>query len=262
MRLIIFIILNTLALNLFFSPLAFSQLKEEKSEAQVGDWFTNYYKKPTPEKLLGELEKLHKKGILKNADSTPTFISFISQIMITNPKMVPQWLEKAKSLSKDQKDTLYMAAWISRTLEAKDFFTKNNLSDFQQKAPDLLSLEVQHPSTLDMFWGAFFATGKQEPIRSIIKSFELSKYTGAIERFKNGDKSEKANSELLLEATFQSATWSLESNCHQHPKVLEHCIKIHSDPKLTDIQRLWLTIVLAKVKPEQFSIEFNEDKDK
>jgi hypothetical protein len=179
--------------------------------------------------------------------------------MAANPKRIQEWIDEASDLDEKQRDALLVAAWYSDTKEARDLFQKQNLDAYlKQKAPDILEIDVNNPSTLDMLWGYFMATGDSAPIRRIVSALSLSKYSGALDRFKTSEKTDKDKKDAYLDATFQAAQWSLESNCKTHPRVLEHCEEIFSDKATPKDQSLWLGVILSKVKPEKYSVEIGK----
>ncbi len=75
---------------------------------------------------------------------------------------------------------------------------------------------VNSGAHLDIQWATFFATGKFEPIKNIIDSLKFNRYSGAMDAYKNSEKTEKDKDEAMLDATFQAAEWSLMSNINQH----------------------------------------------
>jgi hypothetical protein len=224
------------------------------------DWLSSYYKKPTPDVLVKNVRSLAKEGVLKKESAKPPLVAFFSRIMAQNPQQIDGWLTELGDLEEEEKEVLYTAAWFSDTEEARAYFTKHKMDAYLHKAPDILQMEADEPSKLDMFWGYFMATGDIKPIRRVVSALELSKYEGAAKRYQSSAQTDQDKKEAYLDATFQSAMWSLESNCRQHPLVLEHCEKLFAEEKLPKGQRLWLAVVLSKVKPEKYSLKFGESK--
>lgn len=224
------------------------------------DWMTYYYKSPSPDLFSKELRLLTDKGLLANENAQAPIIAFLSQVMSLNAKRIPEWIEEFSNIDEKQRKVLLAAAWYSDTEEARELFKTKNLDAYlKQKAPKILEVEVNNPSALDMLWGYFFATGDSTPIRRIVTALSLSKYAGALDRFKTSDKTAKDRNEAYLDVTFQAARWSLESNCKAHPLVLEYCEKIFADDSTPKDQSLWLGVILSKVKPERYSIGFEKD---
>ena len=224
------------------------------------DWMTFYYKNPTPERFVEEVCTIVEAGHLTKKGAQPPIVAFISQVMHANPEKISDWLGAFEGLEEEQRNVLCAAAWFSDTPQARDYFRRKELSDYlDNEAPAILKMPVNNSMTLDMLWGYFFATGSEAPIRRIIKGFKLSKYEGALERYKESQKTEKDQEEAYLDAVFDAARWSLTSNCEQHPRVLEHCETIFSQGGLTEPETFWLGAVLAKVRPDKYSIEVEKD---
>jgi hypothetical protein len=233
-------------------------MQAPKADDAARDWMTFYYKNPTPEKFVESVRELAKDGSLSNDDAQPPIVAFLSQVMASNPKKIPGWLKQLSDLDRKQTSVILAAAWYSDTEEALAYFESQKLEAYlKQKGPKILEMELD-PTILDMLWGHFMATGDEKPIRRIVSAFSLSKYAGAAERFKTSEKTEQDKKEAFLDATFQAAKWSLESNCRQHPKVLQHCEAMLVDRQLSDDQRLWLGVVLAKVKPDKYGVKLIE----
>ncbi|WP_395736814.1 hypothetical protein [Prosthecobacter sp.] len=226
------------------------------------DWLTTYYKAPTPDAFSEEVRALVDQGVLKNENSQPPLVAFLSRVMAANPTRIAGWLEEFSDLAKEQRQILLAAAWYSDTDEAREVFQKEKQEVFLKKrAPNILEMEVNNPSALDMLWGYFMATGDAAPIHRIVTALSLAKHAGALERFKTSEKTDKDKETAYLDATFQSAMWSLQSNCTTHPRVLEHCEAIYADKTLPADQGLWLATVLAKVKPETYLLEMKKRAD-
>jgi len=231
------------------------------AEKPSSNWMTFYYKNPTPDKFVEEVRSLTKAGMLKDENAQAPILAFLSQVMAANHKKIPDWLEAFSDLDKDQSRVLLAAAWYSDTDEARAYLEKHKVDDFlKSKAPKILEMDVTNPSILDMLWGYFTATGSEEPIRRIVSAFSLSKYSGAIGRYKTSEKTEQDKKEAYMEATFQAAQWSLEANGRQHALVLKHCETIFADPNLPKDQSLWLAVILSKLKPEKYGIDIDKNK--
>lgn len=217
------------------------------------DWMLNYYKNPQPDQVVEKVNSMARAGLFSKKDKISPFIGFLSQLMASNPKMLTGWLDTWSKLGKDDKEAIYLSAWHSRTQEAKAYFQLHNLNTYLDKsAPDILSIEVDNPDTLDTLWGRFFASGSEVPIRRIVSSFALSKYMGSLDRYKDSLKTQANKEDAFLDATFQSAVWSVESNCRQHPRVLEICEKIYNENSLQRREQLCLFTILQKINPDKY----------
>jgi hypothetical protein len=233
----------------FLALLTFLMCLQSVHAEQSDEWMTFYYKKPSPEEVEARIREFVVKGHLKDQNAQPPIVGFLSEVMAQNPAKVQGWLKSWENLEEESREVLLGAAWMSDTGEARAYFKTIERDEFlKEQAPKILDQEVDNPSALDMLWGCFMATGDVKPIRKIVSAFELSKYAGALKRFRDSKKTEQDKKEAYMDVTFQAAIWSLESNCRQHAKVLEHCEKIHAEADLPELQKKWLGQVLEKVK--------------
>lgn len=251
---------SSLKLLLVFAGILSSVLVA-KGEETPDAWITYYYRNPTPGKVIEQFQIMTNRGVFKDPYAHPPVVAFLSQIMAQNPKMIREWMKAFETIDDTQRAPLQAAAWYSDTPEAREYFKEQKFEVFlKEKAPKILEITVDNPSVLDMQWGYFMATGDSTPIRRIITAFSLSKYAGALDRFKTSAKSDQDKKEAYYEATFQAAQWSLESNCRTHPLVLEHCEKFYAGQDLTQVESLWLGVLLSKIKPEKYSVEIGNKK--
>ncbi|MGF1531081.1 MAG: hypothetical protein ACFCU4_06945 [Puniceicoccaceae bacterium] len=219
------------------------------------DWVMSYYLNPTPEEFIEQVESLKEKGIFENENALWPLISFLSQLMASNPGRVKDWLAHSDTLGDSTSEAIRLAAWYSKTDDAKEYFEEKDLNNYlENKAPDILEMEVNNPTVLDMLWGYFFATGKIEPLKRISKALELSRYTDSVDTYKDSEKTEEDKKNLYLGVTFQSAMWSIESNCRNHSMVLDHFRTIFHDSDTPKSQSLWIGVILSKVVPDEVRI--------
>jgi hypothetical protein len=225
-------------------------------QLNAADWLMDYYKNPTPELFVQEVQKLADQGGFEKPSARWPAVAFLSQVMAANPSMIETWLAAFSSADESTLSTLRVAAWYSHTPEAHDYFLSQQLDTYlENEAPNILEMEVNNPTVLDMLWGYFFATGERAPIVRLMKALELSKYTDAVEGYKDSEKTETDKKELYLGVTFQAAMWSLEANCRNYPLVLEYCKELCFAPETTKGQTLWMGVILSKVDPENYSVQ-------
>ena len=227
------------------------------AEDENQDWITHYYKDPSPDRFVAEVRRLSRTGIMSRRGARGPLTAFLSRILNANPDHIKQWVDALMELPEEDKNILLDATWYSDTKEGRQYLKDKGSSEhFKMDAPDILELDLTTPGTLDMLWGYFMATGQKEPIFRIVKALELGKFQGALERFKSSElKTEKEKKEAISEAIFRAAMWSLESNCKLHPRVLEYCEQIFMTDTLPRAQKLWLAVILSKIKPEKYSIK-------
>lgn len=226
------------------------------AEEKEPDWLENYHSNPSPEKFVDEFLQFGEDGHLSFESDAWVFVGFASVLMKNSPEKIKSWLDALGVAEKRRFPRLMYAALYSGTEEGKAYV---NALGIDSELPDLFDLRAETAEELDIFWGAFFASGDIRPIRKIVSAFRFSEHSGAAENFKNSKQTEEDKEAAYLDAVFQSATWSLESNCNQHPLVLEHAETILRDKTLTTDEMTYLAIILSKVAPSRYSVEISDD---
>ncbi len=223
-------------------------------------WMMNYYKHPTPKEIPSRLAEWQKQGILAGEKTKGVAIGFLSQVMRDNPPLIQGWLTTWETFPEADKKTILMAAWYSGASQATDYFKSHNLNQFlKQKAPEPNSVSVDDPSRLDFYWARYFASGDASCIRRIISALEYEKYAGSLDKFKSSKKTDKDRKAAFYDLIFKSAMWSLQSNCKQDEKVYSICKELFLSHKLSKPEEIFLSVVLSKVHPDEFKLEFHKD---
>ncbi len=190
-------------------------------------WMTFYYQNPQPEYFVKAVKQMIQDGIFDKKSAHPPLIAFLSQILAQNPDKINDWTSQLKEEIK-----LYDELWTQILLAS-------NTKD--KKSRPVYEIFPVHPGVLDMNWGYFSATGDKRAIRNIIKAFQ---YNELIE-------SAPSDKKLLLTSIIKAAEWSLNSNCKQHPLVLEYCFEIFESNALTKDEKFLLGSVLTNHNPEK-----------
>jgi len=239
------------------------------SKEQLSAWVNNYYKNPTPESFVTNIKAMSANGFFKSTNSVPAFLGFATGVMEDNPDKVTGWLKSLKELPAQELQYFYTAAKFSAAPDAIKFLEVNKI-----KTPNLASIKEIKPNSgknLDLFWGRFFAKGDKESIRFIVNAFTHFEHAGELEAFKkkredqakqgNDLKPTKAEMKvIMLDVTFQAATWSLLSNSKNHSRCLEHCEAIFQEEDLPDTLRINLAIMLSKALPDKYEVVLPEIK--
>ena len=228
------------------------------SEQSDADWVTHYYRKPEPERFVEEVTRLGEASVLELEEINYVVLSFLSKIFADNPERVRDWFDQLQILKLKRWPLLFLAASYSRNDQVESFLEEIGFSRDTFAEKSVLEQDWGSGEALDMLWGYFFASGEVAPIRRIISAFELADDFGAAERFAESKQTKADEDAALRDAVFQSAMWSLESNCSQHPLVLEHCERIVKT-KLTTNELTYLVMILSKLKPDSYSIEFKDE---
>ncbi|MEZ5433503.1 MAG: hypothetical protein R3F31_20545 [Verrucomicrobiales bacterium] len=115
----------------------------------------------------------------------------------------------------------------------------------------LLELPLDRPTTLDMLWGFFFATGSESPIRRLVEAFRFED----VSEPPPGAKIPQGYVPLFTQLP-EMAAWSITSMAAEHPKVAEFCVHFYESPKesqLRETESRWLrNKVLPTIDPKKF----------
>jgi hypothetical protein len=192
-------------------PEARTELSPEAIEADA--LLQNYYLAPDSESIVRLFSLLDKQisGFSANEVTgvTMPLLGFFSQVFKTNPDKLPAWtanVDKLSSLS--LKRILFSALYFSTVDESRELlkhyakkyrFLKKY--DFTEPIPAIFAEPLNSPEVLDMFWGAFFATGDIEFSRKIMIRACTEQPAG------------------IIDFSIAAARWSVIANAQQHKPV-------------------------------------------
>ncbi len=235
----------------------FSLGEKFASEKEVGEWFMGYYKNPTPSRAINGLftsVQLEEQWMGKYFN----IITFFQRIFSDNPFLFKNIAGMFDTFSIDEKKKVMLIAALMKDQSLEPLITNNeDLIKFyelskQIKVPDT-SGEITSGVQLDILWSDFFATGKYQPIRKIVSALTLQKHKGILEKIRKkeiDEVTEEINNQAVLEAVYQSAVWSLISNCKQTPLVFKYCVFIYQNEKLDEDVKMQLGTILSIVQKE------------
>jgi hypothetical protein len=241
----------------------FNQEKYFNSDDEYSNWMNKYYMNPSPEKAVDAyIYYSNSKLNEKESGFMPTLTFFLT-VFNNNQHLIP--IIKDEYSKQNLKTKIYII-WLLKYLDYDSEKFLSSLTGDEKKVFEEiknnripLNTDVVNSGThLDIQWATFSATGKFEPIKKIIDSLELSKYSGAVDAYKNSNKTEKDRQEAMFDATFQAARWSLTSNIEKHDLVKNYCIYYFINDQQSDDVKLWLGVILSKAVPERFKMEKDE----
>ena len=223
------------------------------------DWLMDYYKNPTPDAFVSEVNYLSKSGVLSDPKHKQTISVFSSRVLASNADQTIKWMKELEHLNKQDMEPVFYAVWLSDTKESKEYLKSIGATKaLDTKPTDFLQVPIDNPNTLDALWAYFFATGQKEPIRRIVSALNNEEHSGALELYKTSKKTEEDKQNAILDSIFMSARWSLESNIKQYPGVGDICGDIFKDKSLTNSEKLWLGVVLRKALPDKYKMSQTE----
>jgi len=236
----------------------------EKQDLNLDKWFLSYPSAPKPSLALTAFTNSPRPYF--DDDGTPLWSALwlYKNIYSENEFLIPHTIDfyKIKASKQQKKDILLLFHILNRLDEI-------SIEDsLQAYAKSLKTIAIPDPyqeittgSQLDMLWAEYFATSKIKPIKQILKALNLSAYSGTIEKYKSGEleKTDETVNKLKLEAVFQSAIWSIMSNCKQSELLFQYCVGLYESKELNVTEKRYLGFMLRKVSEEkQKAIQENQ----
>lgn len=179
--------------------------------------FSKYYLDPRPDSIPGLIAELQKEGALDLAHMTAA--GFLSQVFRDNPERLDEWAPAIFKLKDSEREYVWLAVWFAGTEPAMKLLrsaaqketeaVSKTLAVFDEPSRPIVEFAVETGQHLDLFWGAFFATGKPEYIVRIIGCLPWT--------LKNPQEN------TMEYAIGRVAEWSLQANARAHPRVLAIC---------------------------------------
>jgi len=226
-------------------------------------WFAFYYQHPEPDELVAQIRALADEGLLSAEKDRMPLIGFLSGVFDRHPTKITGWMVEFEKLPIVELSGIYDALWYANTEVASDYLAGSLAAEaYRDPAPSLDAIHIDSPAILDFYWGRFFATGDQMPIRQIVSALEYGRYQGARQRYLDAAATATSGAlfyEFYMESIFAAAMWSLEVNAKTHPLIKEYCEGLLRSGKLAENEYAWLAIVLSKVSPELWHVDFRED---
>ena len=213
------------------------------SQEEANEWMMKYHTSLKPIQAINALQEvvqLDNEWIDKNLN----VLSFFRRIYADNPFLFKVITKYFASFSiEDKKKFLLISTLAGDTSLVRDInstMTKD-LREYLNKTTDIkipsIDDEISSAVQLDILWSEFLSTGKYDPIKKIVSALALEKYKGTLEKISSGENvklTEDIKRSAYLEATYQSAIWSLLSNIKQMPLVFKYCIFMYEHEELDD----------------------------
>ena len=233
---------------------------DEALERRAVDWVKFYYAHPTPERLPDELRAFAKAGFLAKPEQRLVFATFLGRVMWTHRAKIVSWFDELADLRGDARDTLHRAAWLSDTNQARACLARAKADEqfVASRAKSSVGAPVLEAVTLDVMWSHYFATGDEEPVRTIVSALEYMPDLGAAARFGKSAKTDEDRRRAKNDAICQAATWSLASLGREHAPLFHLLERIFERPDLKPNERYALARVLEKIDPKAWSVRFND----
>ena len=195
--------------SLFVASLAFASSLAARAESRAQAWLESYYINPQPEQLAANVRALSREGYFEKPGHTALAIGFLATVFEKNPQEVDRWLVELNGLPLKHNRLLAAALWqaghpmgneLLRQMGEDSPYRQEVLNLASMPAQSISNTSVRSPSSMNLQWGAFLASGNETHIVSILEAL--------------------GNGERRLDS---AARVALAQNAATHPRVLEIC---------------------------------------
>lgn len=248
---------NSAATSIEQEPFKVETLSQKERERI----FVEYPAHPNPSKAFAAFLQTTHSFFNKENEPIWSAIWFYKTVFENNEYLIPHLLKLYPGSSpKQKKDIIMLLALLDKLDELPRL--SSELRVFKRvveagRVPNPYAT-ITNGRQLDMLWAEYFATGRVKPIRQVLEALELVEYVGTLEKIKNGglDKADpNVYRQGMLEAVFQSALWSLRSNCAQSPLVLHYCYGILEAEELEKPAQSCLALLLKSLNEDHHAEE-------
>lgn len=180
-----------------------------RAEISAQAWLETYYLNPQPAELGRAVRALSREGYFEKPGRTAIGIGFLSTVFAQNPERVDGWLAELSGLPLAHHRLVAAALWqagnpigtqmlrsLGETSEVG--YEVQRLADKQATA--VVDTPVLSPSSMNLQWGAFLATGNERHVVNILDGI--------------GSDHPSLSS---------AARYALAQNAAAHPRVMEIC---------------------------------------
>lgn len=180
-----------------------------RAEISAQAWLETYYLNPQPAELGRAVRSLSREGYFEKPGHTAIAIGFLSTVFAKNPDRVDGWLTEFNGLPLAHHRLIAAALWqagnpagtqmlrsLSQTSEVG--YEVQRLSEKQALA--VADTPVLSPSSMNLQWGAFLASGNERHVVNILDGIGTDH-----------------------PALSSAARYALAQNAAAHPRVMEIC---------------------------------------
>jgi hypothetical protein len=180
-----------------------------RAEISAQAWLETYYLNPQPAELGRNVRALSREGYFEKPGHTAVGIGFLSIVFAQNPDRVDGWLAEFNGLPLAHHRLVAAALWqaghpmgarLLRSLST-DSEVANEIQQLANRTSrPVADTPVLSPSSMNLQWGAFLASGDEQHIVAIL----------------DGIGSDHP-------ALSSAARYALAQNAAAHPRVMEIC---------------------------------------
>jgi hypothetical protein len=172
-------------------------------------WLETYYLHQSPAQLGRAVVGLSRSGYFERPGHTAIAIGFLSTVFAKNPEKVDRWLLEFNGLPLSHHRLIASALWqaghpmggeLLRNLGQYSSVRAEIMTLANQRAAAIADTPVLSPSSMNLQWGAFLASGNEQHITNILDGIGTDR-----------------------PALTSAARYALAQNAAAHPRVMEIC---------------------------------------
>jgi hypothetical protein len=190
---------------IFVAGLALASSLAARAEISAQGWLETYYLNPQPAELGRQVHRLSTAGYFEQSNHVAIAIGFLSTVFAQNPDRVDGWLVEFTDLPQRDHRLIAAALWQAGDAKGAELLRQLGSSAAVLRlagttSDNVADTPVRSPSSMNLQWGAFLATGDERYIVNVLAAMG----TG-------------------LPALDSAARYALAENAAAHPRVLEIC---------------------------------------
>ena len=234
-------------------------LRAASDEAE-SRWMKTFYRTDDTAPFDAFWKKTVEGRLVENENAVAPTVSFASQVLRRHPELLKGRLDDLANVPGAQLAHLLDILWLSDTDESREILRTSGHAEYLARRPEPIgSTKIEKAQDLDFCWGWFFATGDTAALDPIISALGFGEHAGAIKRYATSKKTEADRMAAYKDAMFEAAMWSLGANGREDNRILEHLEAVFADERTPQLRSMWLALVLSKLKPEVYTVEFDKD---
>ncbi|HEX2853508.1 MAG TPA: hypothetical protein VHO24_09735 [Opitutaceae bacterium] len=180
-----------------------------RADVSAQAWLESYYLNPQPEQLGTAVRALSRQGYFEKPGHTAIAIGFLSTVFAQNPQRVDGWLTEFNGLPLHHHRLIASALWqaghpmgaqLLRTLSERSTVAAEVQQLAAKPSLPVADTPVLSPSSMNLQWGAFLATGNERHVIAIFDGIGADR-----------------------PALSTAARYALAQNAVAHPRVMEIC---------------------------------------
>ncbi|MFO1450548.1 MAG: hypothetical protein U1F61_20485 [Opitutaceae bacterium] len=142
-------------------------------------WLSGYYKDPQPAELPKAVSSLSRAGYFEGEGQPAQAIGFFSTVFASNPGLVDYWFSQFRTLPVRHQRMLASALWYAGDPRGESLLREMSINSSPEirdgidrlltsNAKPIVLTPVLSESSMNLQWGAFLASGREEYITNIL----------------------------------------------------------------------------------------------